>query len=143
MAQFLIANGADVNVGDNRGCSPLHWAATAGRVEVAQFLITSGSKVDARDANGATPMHEAASGDLNPSTDLLYKALPKVVRLLFSNGAEANARDANGPSPLHQAPWAGHIEVALALLAAGLIFTLRTIWVILSTLQSWEIIVQK
>jgi ankyrin repeat protein len=44
MVQFLIANGADVNVKDKDGVSPLHWAFT---VADAKALLAAGANIKA------------------------------------------------------------------------------------------------
>ena len=57
----LIEHGAGVNVTDERGWTPLHFAAMHGRVENAKILINSGAEVNAKDRLGKTPLHWAAS----------------------------------------------------------------------------------
>lgn len=42
------------------GCTPLHRAASAGKVEVCRWLLEQGAKVDAKDRQGQTPLMMAA-----------------------------------------------------------------------------------
>lgn len=55
--EALLAAGADVNQGNNRGWKPLHQAAYANRPKIAALLIESGAVLDA-EAHGAggTPL---------------------------------------------------------------------------------------
>lgn len=53
---FLIGKGADVNLRDNKGNTPLELASNLGFVEGVNLLVQSGAKVDEPDATGATPL---------------------------------------------------------------------------------------
>lgn len=41
-------NGADVNVTDNWGVTPMYLAASSGQLEVIQYLITAGARLSFR-----------------------------------------------------------------------------------------------
>ena len=56
VVQFLIKNGADVNIKSGDGATPLHSAAFLGRVDVAKLLLENGADIKARDNDGATPV---------------------------------------------------------------------------------------
>ena len=47
---------------DSYGMSPLHWAASSGRKNVAEFLLANKAQIDSRDNIGQTPLHLAATG---------------------------------------------------------------------------------
>ena len=51
--RWLIANGANVNVGDTDGDTPLHHAE---HVDAAQFLISSGANPAAMNSESKTPL---------------------------------------------------------------------------------------
>ncbi|MCY3740848.1 MAG: CotH kinase family protein [Candidatus Poribacteria bacterium] len=53
--RLLIENGADVNIKDDNGSTPLHSAAVFGRAEVAKLLVESGANLQVRNDDGATP----------------------------------------------------------------------------------------
>lgn len=55
----LIKNGADVNVKDYEGKTPLHIAAKMNYPELAQILIENGAKLDSVDEKGLTPLDYA------------------------------------------------------------------------------------
>jgi len=61
IVMVLITYGAEVNVTDERGWTPLHFAAMHGRVENAKILINNGAQVSPKDRLGKTPLHWAAS----------------------------------------------------------------------------------
>ncbi len=56
MAQFLIAQGVDVNAADMRRATALHLAAFVGHAEMVALLLTHGAQVDARAQGGTTPV---------------------------------------------------------------------------------------
>ena len=60
----LLDKGADVNVKDNSGSTPLIYAARNGRTEVLKALIDKGAEVNAKDINGNTPLIWAACMDI-------------------------------------------------------------------------------
>ena len=55
-ARLLIENGADVNIEDDNGSTPLHGAAVFGRAEVAKLLVENGANLQARNDDGGTPV---------------------------------------------------------------------------------------
>lgn len=68
------------------GETPLHWAASFGRLDTARALIGLGAEVDAANDDGVRPLHEAAKG-----------AKTALVTLLLEHGADADAVVADGP----------------------------------------------
>ena len=46
----------DVNVGDDRGETPLHWACYHGKYAVAQLLLDKGADASACTERGNTPL---------------------------------------------------------------------------------------
>ena len=91
-AEWLIANGAEVNARDENGWTPLHTAAAREAPEVAKLLIERGADVNARDPIDSTPLHGAA----------VVNAL-EVAKLLIVNGAEVNAQETDGATPVDYA----------------------------------------
>ena len=58
----LLDKGADPNLADNRGKTPLHLAAENGRFVVVQTLLDYRADVGTRDGHGWTALHYAAVG---------------------------------------------------------------------------------
>jgi uncharacterized membrane protein len=104
----LLEKGADAGAVDNRGWTPLHYAAFAGYVNIAALLIGWRANVNARDKDGITPLHVAAA-----------RGHSGVVELLVKSGADVNARSYSGRTPLHVAAGNGHVEVVRLLLESG------------------------
>jgi ankyrin repeat protein len=92
VVETLVANKADVNMGDEHGDSPLHWAATCGREEIARFLMMNKANVDVRNNNFQTPLHIAASDGRKD-----------VAELLLNSNADVNAQDREYETPMHLA----------------------------------------
>ena len=111
----LVKNGADVNVQDTDGLTPLHFAAENGQLQVAKLLIESGALVDAKYINGLTPLHRAA---LHGHTEIL--------KLLIENGATIDAKGGVEKTPLHYKYIAGVAQNYLTL--SKITFTLVVVW---------------
>jgi len=67
--EFLVA-GTDVDVKDEEGATPLHYAATK---EIAELLIAKGADVNAKDDDGKTPLDRAIMHNHTETIDLLRK----------------------------------------------------------------------
>ncbi len=83
--QPLIEKGADVNLKDRYGETPLHYAAENGSTRMAEFLIASGADVNAKNAKGETPLHSATLWG--------YR---QMVELLIAHGADLKAKTNEG-----------------------------------------------
>jgi ankyrin repeat protein len=84
VANFLLDNGANVNVTGPLRFSPLHFAhfVPEGNLNLIQRLIDNGADVNAQGDNSITPLHYTAlMGNI------------KVARLLIENGAHVNPYD--------------------------------------------------
>ena len=53
--RLLIENGADVNLKDDNGSTPLHGAVVFGRADVAKLLVENGANLQVRNNDGGTP----------------------------------------------------------------------------------------
>jgi ankyrin repeat protein len=127
-AQNFLDRGADVNVKNNNGWTPLYCAAMKNDENskaIINLLLDKGADVNAADMEGWTPLHIAAaynSKELvllfldrganvnvkhnNGWTPLYYAAgngYKEIVQLLLEKGAKVNAADNNGLKPLHVA----------------------------------------
>jgi ankyrin repeat protein len=75
--RLLLEHGADINVQNQDGKTPLHEALTYGALEVVRLLLKHGADVEAKDNYGKTALQVAAEYGHN-----------KVVELLREHGAK-------------------------------------------------------
>lgn len=109
IAELLINSGANVNIANNKGTTPLHNAQTP---EITELLLNAGAEVDAQDIEGWTPLYTA-----------VYLEQKAKVQLLIDDGANVNIINLNGDTPLHAA--CGNKDIAEMLLVAGADKTIR------------------
>jgi ankyrin repeat protein len=83
----LVTTKTEANVGDERGATPLMYAAVAGSLDAMRYLIEKGADVNAHNNLGATALIWSA-------TDLAK------VRLLVEHGADVNAATGRGRTAL-------------------------------------------
>lgn len=104
----LVQRGANVNVRDEDGLTPLHYVVEAGNKELALLLITLGASLECEDSRLRTPLHYAAS-----------ECNQEIVDFLLVRGASVGARDVKGSTPLHCAMVFGDQGVVISLLKHG------------------------
>jgi ankyrin repeat protein len=108
--RLLLENGADAQLSNSRGITPLMAAAGMGSVDAdtrgfylsedverrsiasLKLLVNAGGDINGRDPRGLTPLHEAARWGWND-----------VVQFLVDNGADLNAKDNRGNTPVDAA----------------------------------------
>ena len=111
---MLLANGADANLGDPDGISPMVLAIRNGHFDVAELLVEQGANVNAADGAGRTALYAAV--DMHTLDRIQYRPAPRpsgqldgvdLVKPLLERGADPNA-------PLRNAPpgWKGDAVAA-------------------------------
>lgn len=73
-AEVLLARGAEVNVAQPGGWTPLHHAAASGHVELVKLLLRSGADTQAKSDDGRTPVDLAAAYGFTEVTDILRRS---------------------------------------------------------------------
>lgn len=86
---FLLSRGADPNIGDSNGDTPMMIAASIGFEEAATQMLRRGARVDATNRRGETAL-----------TVAVQQRQPRVVELLLRAGANPDKADhVTGYSP--------------------------------------------
>lgn len=70
---ILRKAGAQVNVRNASGLTPLAYAAGRGQAQLVSALISMGCHVDTRSQDGTTPLHQAATAGNQVDLKLLYR----------------------------------------------------------------------
>ncbi len=91
LAEWLVAQGADINAADTYGRTPLHHRSASWKGGV-DLLLSLGADIEARDGRGHTPLHAAAESHKSAS-----------VHALLKRGANPHARTSSGDTPLELA----------------------------------------
>ncbi|MCX6639445.1 MAG: ankyrin repeat domain-containing protein [bacterium] len=106
LVKYLVAQGADLEAGDNEHTTPLQVAAYTGKLDVVKYLVSQGAKVLPADDHGMTALHWAA-----------FHGHIEVADYLIRNGADMNARTKVGGTLLLGASLYGHPEMVKYLIA--------------------------
>lgn len=85
--RFLASRGANADLADKQGVTPLQIASGLGFLEGVQALIEAGARVDQSNTAGETPLMAA-----------IHRRDVAMVRLLLENGANPDRNDNSGRS---------------------------------------------
>jgi ankyrin repeat protein len=111
----LLQDGADVNVHDQQGMTPLMAASFAENVEIVKALLDHGARVNDQDIDGRTALHYAAEKRL--ATDAVPTLLKAKADVNLKSGP--TAKYLPGATPLIIAASAGNERAVEFLLNAG------------------------
>ncbi|XP_065938638.1 uncharacterized protein [Magallana gigas] len=106
--QLLLRNGADINLCNKRGASPLYIGCQNGHDSTVQLLLKNGADINLCDEDGTSPLYIACQNRHN-----------SIVQLLLKNGADINLCDEDGTSPLFVVCQNGHDSTVQLLLSKG------------------------
>ena len=89
-----------INIKDENGRTPLHWAARGANNEVLAYLVEKGADLNVLDNSGTAPLHSLAS-----------RGNADGVRIVLAKGADINIKASNKSAPLHFAALGRRVEV--------------------------------
>ncbi|XP_049839283.1 serine/threonine-protein phosphatase 6 regulatory ankyrin repeat subunit C-like [Schistocerca gregaria] len=121
----LIEAGANINIMDHQGRTPLHYIAVEGNnkgtIQLTEKMIEAGARVDVADHHGRTPLHYVGqSRNLGNYKGMQgIKGIMQLTRMMIEAGARVNVADDHGRTPLHYAAQAGNYKYVKELLKAG------------------------
>ncbi|ORY56968.1 uncharacterized protein BCR38DRAFT_414280 [Pseudomassariella vexata] len=90
ICKVRISKGADVNVRNCKGESPLHIAMSSREIEVLKLLVSTGANVQAQDLDGKTVLHAA-----------VYTLNFNLVKSIIDSGAQQGILDNDGQTAFH------------------------------------------
>lgn len=106
--ETLLKAGADINIKDNEGKTPLMQAALNGLAERVKLYLELGAETELKDNNELTALSQS-----------FLLGHEECVKLLISAGADANAKDKCGLTPLIRAARNGKTEYTHLFLSSG------------------------
>jgi hypothetical protein len=104
----LVEKGADLAVRDERGCTPLAFAAFSGNLDGARILLERGA-----DPNARCLAWSAGPSALFMATDR------RLIELLVRHGADLELRSTGGETPLWSHAAHGNVDAVRALVELG------------------------
>lgn len=112
LVEYLIGKGSEINRTDDKGATPLAFAASNGQVnkDVYETFFNNGLDVNYKNANGATFMHMAIGYD----KDLA------LTDYLISKGLKLSDVDANGNTVFDYAARTGNVDILKQLQKRGI-----------------------
>lgn len=141
VVELLLCHGADPELVDQVGETPLHCAARIGNLKAAQALILAGANTSVTSLQGWTPLHLAAmhgsagvvaallkagvAVDIandrlqTPMSCAVQKSNLLVVDYLLEHGADINRVDGRGNTYLHNAVLNEDYDLGARLIEAG------------------------
>ena len=101
VARFLIENGADVNLTDRNGNTPLIFTVhKTGDLETIQHLLEHGAAVNAQNRTGETALMYAA-----------WRGHARIVQYLLEQGADADLKNRNAETARTLSESQGYLDI--------------------------------
>jgi ankyrin repeat protein len=108
LVQTMLEHGADLNMKDHDGWTPLMGAASANHPKTIGVLLDHGVNINAKAQNGCTALLAVAPN-----------GPPDIIRQLVTHGADPNLAANDGTTALQLAQAAGRLDLMAVLRKAG------------------------
>nr|XP_016440447.1 PREDICTED: potassium channel AKT2/3-like [Nicotiana tabacum] len=135
----LLKARLDPDIGDSKGRTPLHIAASKGHEECVMVLLRHGCNIHLQDVNGNTALWEAIAAKHHPIFEILYhwasiadpyvagdllctaarKNDLTIMKELLKHGLLVDSKDRHGSTPIRVAIEENHVEMVKILLING------------------------
>jgi len=124
IGKLFIKRGANVNLQDSRGFTPLHCAAIEKHLDSCMFLInTKGIDVTLTNKENSNVVHYLVRIPVTEENIVLYR---QVLDSLISKSIDINAQNTHGEAPIHFACMTSNIHTVAFLLERGANCNLQT-----------------
>jgi len=115
IVKLLVKHGADINVVDSDGNTPLALTAFKGWLEIVHFLIENGADVNIKNDNGDTALHMVARGYGGYEDIFWYQTF----NVLADKIRNVDARNKDEETPLHIVAEWGFLDGVKTLIKRG------------------------
>src|SRR3990167_680485 len=113
----LVRKGANVNIQDSKGFTPLLCAAVESKLAVCEYLLELKSiEVSITNKQNSSVLHYLVRATVDEDNLLLYR---RILELLIDKGIDINLPNQQGEAPLHLACFKSNIPAASFLLERG------------------------
>ena len=104
VTRLLLEHGADPNIKNERGCTPLHDASFGHHFYTMESLVQHGADVETRDHRNETPLHKAAAQYIISNVANSYPCRLQAIalRTLLEAGAEMTEGDGVWPAVIRE-----------------------------------------
>jgi len=117
IGKLFLRRGANVNLQDHGGFTPLHCAVVEKRLDSCLFLLNSkGIDVTITNNQNSNAVHYLVRMHVSEDTVVLYR---QVLDILISKSVDINAQNTNGETPIHFCCMSNNIHTAAFLLERG------------------------
>ena len=116
ITMLLVSKGADLNIQDNEGSTPLTIASYKGELEIVKLLISKGADINIQETNGQTALRRSLVN---------IGRYVGVTKYLVEKGADLNIQDAEGDTVSIFVSEYGSIEALKIFVENGADLTLK------------------
>lgn len=121
IVEFLVNNGANINLQDSDQHTVMHWVVVCGQSHLIDYLLKNGSNPETADIHGAYPIHYAAQmcGDVEIWDETISRDTSKslvILKKLINAKVDLNVEDADKRNSILWAASSGKIITSFQLL---------------------------